>query len=377
MRAGFQTREFEERLIQLGVNYKVIGGPRFYERMEIRDALAYLRVIAQPGDDLALERIMNTPKRGLGDATLQTLYAYGRTHGINLYQSIMDLTQTDELRPKVKTTLMKLIDDFDRWRTHSDQVHHAELAAQVLEESGYLNMWKLDKTPEAPGRLENLKELISGMQAYESLAEFLEHVALVLDNNDGDGQEAVTLMTLHGAKGLEFDCVFLPGWEDGLFPSQRSMDESGLKGLEEERRLAYVGITRARKKAYISFAANRMIYGNWVNAIPSRFIDELPEEHIEMNSDISGGMGGGRSQHWDSSGIRSGLGGAQRQAQPSSSIIPERKTRNEDGEVLARGDKVAHSKFGQGTIVNVDGHKLDIQFPSGTKRLMDSFVTKV
>ena len=368
VRAGFQTREFEERLIQLGVNYRVIGGPRFYERMEIRDALAYLRVIAQAEDDLALERIINTPKRGIGDATVQTLYAYGRAHWISLYKAIMDLTQTDELRPKVKTTLMKLLDDFDRWRTHSDQVHHAELAAQVLDESGYMMMWQTDKTPEAPGRIENLKELISGMQEYESLQEFLEHVALVLDNQEGKDDEAVTLMTLHGAKGLEFDKVFLPGWEDGLFPSQKSMDENGLKGLEEERRLAYVGITRARKKAYISFAANRLIYGNWVNAIPSRFVDELPEEHIEMNSDISGGMAGGRSQHWDSSGFGS------RRVQAS-----ERKVLSEDGTTFQTGQRVFHDKFGYGKIVHIDGHKLDIAFEksSGTKRVMDSFVQEV
>ena len=215
VRAGFQTREFEERFIKLGLPYKVIGGPRFYERMEIRDALAYLRVIAQPADDLALERIVNVPKRGIGDATVQTLYAYGRSHGINLHDSIMDLTQTDELRPKVKSTLMKLLDDFGRWRSLVDSMNHAELAAQVLDESGYMRMWKEDKTPEAPGRLENLKELISGMQEYESLPEFLEHVALVLENQDQSGGEYATIMTLHGAKGLEFENVFLPGWEEG------------------------------------------------------------------------------------------------------------------------------------------------------------------
>ena len=367
VRAGFQTREFEERFIKLGLPYKVIGGPRFYERMEIRDALAYLRVIAQPADDLALERIINKPKRGLGDATIQTLYAYGRSHGINLHDSIMDMTQTDELRPKVKATLMKLLDDFSRWRSLVETMNHAELATQVLDESGYMEMWKQDKTPEAPGRLENLKELISGMQEYESLPEFLEHVALVLENQDQSRGEYATIMTLHGAKGLEFDSVFLPGWEEGLFPSQRSMDENGMKGLEEERRLAYVGITRAKKKAHISFAANRRMYGSWVSAIPSRFVDELPKDYIEVSSDI-GLAGSGRSSHWDSSGFAPKV---------QKRVLHERKVRSDDGTIFARGDKVFHDKFGYGVIVNIDGHKLDINFEhSGQKRVMDSFVEK-
>jgi len=368
VRAGFQTREFEERFIQLGLPYKVIGGPRFYERMEIRDALAYLRVVAQPADDLALERIINTPKRGIGDATVQTLYAFGRTHGINLHDSILDLTQTDELRPKVRTTLMKLLDDFGRWRSLIETMDHAELAAQILDESGYMQMWKEDKTPEAPGRLENLKELISGMQEYESLPEFLEHVALVLENQDASGGEFATIMTLHGAKGLEFDHVFLPGWEEGLFPSQRSMDENGIKGLEEERRLAYVGITRAKCCAYISFAANRRMYGSWVNAIPSRFVDELPKDHVEVSSDI-GLAGAGRSSHWDSSGFAPKV--QKRQAH-------ERKVLSESGTEFSTGDRVFHDKFGYGKIIHIDGHKLDIAFEStgGTKRVMDSFVEK-
>jgi len=366
VRAGFQTREFEERFIKLGLPYKVIGGPRFYERMEIRDALAYFRVITQPADDLALERIINTPKRGIGDSTVQTLYAYGRAHGICLHDAVMDLTQTDELRPKVKTTLMKLLDDFGRWRSLVDSMNHAELAAQVLDESGYMAMWQADKTPEAPGRLENLKELVSGMQEFESLAEFLEHVALVLENQDQSGGEYVTIMTLHGAKGLEFDAVFLPGWEDGLFPSQRSMDENGMKGLEEERRLAYVGITRARKKAHISYVGNRRMYGNWVNAIPSRFVEELPSEHVDVSTEI-GAYQSGRSQHWDSSGFK---------PQPKKQSF-ERKVRTESGTVFARGDRVFHDKFGYGKIINIDGHKLDINFEhGGTKRVMDSFVEK-
>jgi DNA helicase-2/ATP-dependent DNA helicase PcrA len=367
VRAGFQTREFEERMIQLGLPYRVIGGPRFYERMEIRDALAYLRVTAQGHDDLALERIINTPKRGIGDATVQTLYGHARMHGISLYQAILDLTQTDELRPKVKATLMKLIDDFERWRSLIGTTKHPELAAMILDESGYMAMWQADKSPEAPGRIENLKELIAGMDEFESLPAFLEHVSLVMENQDNANGEFVTIMTLHAAKGLEFDAVFLPGWEDGLFPSQRSMDENGLKGLEEERRLAYVGITRARKRSHISFAANRRMYGQWVNAMPSRFVDELPQEHIEVMSD-TGLHEPGRSKHWDSSGF---------QLRPQVKRPERRQVESEDGEVLSTGDIVFHDKFGQGTIVHIDGHKLDIKFEKGgMKRVMDSFIQK-
>lgn len=357
VRAGFQTREFEERFIQLGIPYKVIGGPRFYERMEVRDALAYLRVVAQPSDDLALERIINTPKRGLGDTTIAALYAHARKFGIALHAGIIDITQTDSLKPKVKSTLMKLMDDFARWRSLVSTMNHAELAALILDESGYMRMWQEDKTPEAPGRLENLKELVSGMAEYESLAEFLEHVALVLENQNNNIQDSVSIMTLHGAKGLEFDAVFLPGWEEGLFPSQRTMDENGIKGLEEERRLAYVGITRARKRAFISFAANRRMYRNFINAVPSRFVDELPKDQVEVSAES--GLYRGRSQHWDSSGIAA----TTKKPKPVSEF--------------SRGDQVFHESFGYGEVIHVDGNKLDVQFEDGSnKRVLESFVER-
>lgn len=367
VRAGFQMRGFEERFIQLGLPYRVIGGPRFYERAEIRDALAYFRVVNQSNDDLALERIINTPKRGIGDSTVQILYTHARVRGISLYQSIIDLTQTDELKPKVKGTILKLVDDFERWKSLVGTTGHAELAAIILDESGYMAMWKGDKSPDAPGRIENLKELSSAMAEFESLAAFLEHVSLVMENQDNAQGEHITLMTLHGAKGLEFDAVFLTGWEDGLFPSQRTMDENGLKGLEEERRLAYVGITRARKKCFISYAANRRMYGQWVNAIPSRFVDELPAEHIEAQSDI-GLYEPGRSKHWDSSGWENKFSTASTHVGPAPVVIER---------AYNRGDRVFHEKFGTGIITHVEGSKVDIQFDkAGHKRVLDSFIVK-
>jgi len=371
VRTGFQMREFEERFITLNIPYRIIGGPRFYERMEIRDALAYFRVVAQPHDDLALERIINTPKRGLGNSTIQKLYDHARHVGISLYDSILHLCDTDELKPKQKQTLMGLISQFEQWRGMIETMAHPELADLILEDSGYTPMWKTDKSIEAQGRVENLRELVSAMADFESLPSFLEHVALVMEAQDNTSQDKVTIMTLHGAKGLEFDCVFLPGWEEGLFPSQRSMDENGIKGLEEERRLAYVGITRARERAFITHAANRRTYGNWLNNIPSRFVGELPNAVVTNTSDVQSSSG--RSNHWDSSGYTKSNPYHKKMAASSPSF---NQRENASGYTL--GGRVIHGSFGEGTIINIDGNKLDIQFDAqGRKRVLESFVDAV
>ena len=291
VRASFQMREFEDRFIQLGLPYRVIGGPRFYERMEIRDALAYLRVIAQPADDLAFERIVNTPKRGLGDAALQMMHDFARKKRIPLTEAAALLSATDEMKPKARSSLRALMDNFARWSAMKDTAPHTELAEIVLDESGYTEMWQKDRSADAAGRLENLKELVRSMEEFENLAGFLEHISLVMDRDSAEGEQAVNIMTLHSAKGLEFDTVFLPGWEEGLFPHQRALDEQGRAGLEEERRLAHVGLTRARKRASIYFATNRRIHGLWTSTVPSRFLDELPAEHVEVTQ-AAGGAGG-------------------------------------------------------------------------------------
>lgn len=394
VRAGFQMREFEERLIQMSIPYRVFGGPRFYERQEIRDALAYFRIVVQPADDLAFERVVNVPKRGIGDTTVKLLHDEARRANIPLMAMAQSLIERGAIKAKTGASLGGFLRDVERWRSLLATTAHGDLAGQILDESGYLTFWQSDKSPEAQGRVENLKELISSMDEFDSLPAFLEHVSLVMETQSaGDGNEDyVSLMTLHGAKGLEFDTVYLPGWEEGLFPSQRSMDENGLKGLEEERRLAYVGLTRARKQAQISFAANRRMYGNWVNALPSRFVDELPHDHIESASD-SGLYRAGRSQHWDSSGFHSQResrhGYGRDSGRDSSFSSAPSSSYSAASEPVASsyvkhsiagfqmGDRVVHASFGEGRVIHVAGAKLDIRFADGsTKRLMDSFVTK-
>ena len=367
VRASFQTREFEERLLTLGVPYRVIGGPRFYERQEIRDAIAYLRVLHQPADDLAFERILNVPKRGIGPATVQQIHTIARHDQVPLTEAVQRLLETDEFKPKMRATLGQLMRDFGRWRGQLEALAHPQLAALLLDESGYTAMWQQDKSPEAPGRLENLKELITAMAEFDSIGAFLEHVALVMEQAEAAGTEAVTLMTLHAAKGLEFAYVFLPGWEEAIFPSQKSLDESGERALQEERRLAYVGLTRARRKAHISYAARRRLYGQWGDAIPSRFIAELPKAHII--SETSRGMFSGEGYAAPSYGYGNRMPVIEARAQ---AVLPRRNSHS-----FGKGDRVFHDKFGYGTVVACDATKLSVQFDhSDVKQIMAGFVSK-
>ncbi|MEZ0226436.1 MAG: ATP-dependent helicase [Alphaproteobacteria bacterium] len=384
VRASWQTREFEERFIKESIPYKVIGGLRFYERQEIRDAIAYLRVIVQPDDDLAFERIVNVPKRGIGDATVQIIHQLARAKHLPLFAALRQLIETEEFKPKVRETLRNLVRDFDRWRGQLRDLSQTELVQVVLDESGYTGMWQADKSPEAAGRLENLKEFVSALAEFETIDSFLEHVSLVMENQEKDGTDMVSVMTLHGAKGLEFDAVFLPGWEEGVFPNQRTMDETGIAGLEEERRLAYVGITRARKQAFIYFAANRMIYGNWQASLPSRFIDELPKDHIDVLAE-SGLYRPERQQHSGGYGGNYGGGGYNndrgyrpaRRAELVDNSIERVSPHLESIGGFSPGDRVFHQKFGHGTVITTDRDKLDINFDqAGRKKVMDSFVAK-
>ncbi|MGE5547200.1 MAG: ATP-dependent helicase [Solirubrobacterales bacterium] len=384
VRAGFQTREFEERLITTGVPYRVIGGPRFYERQEIRDAMAYLRLVVSTDDGLAFERIVNLPKRGLGDVAMQAIHGLARRSGLSLFESARRLVETDELKPKPRQALAGFVADVDRWRSLLEAMPHAELTATILDESGYTEMWQNDKSAEAPGRLENLKELVHALEEFESLQGFLEHVALVMENDEKTDADKVTIMTLHGAKGLEFDSIFLPGWEEGVFPHQRAMDESGNQGLEEERRLAYVGLTRARKRILITFAANRRIYNQWQSALPSRFLEELPEDHVEREAERGlyagggaqgGGFGGAR---WSDDGYVRAAYGARKPPQTIDAGSWKVASRAPAQAGFDPGDRVFHQKFGNGTVVAVDGDKLEISFDkAGTKKVLDSFVELV
>ncbi|MGY6644744.1 MAG: ATP-dependent helicase [Salinarimonas sp.] len=411
VRVSAQMREIEDRFVQLGLPYRVIGGPRFFERAEIRDALAYLRCVNSASDDLAFERIVNTPKRGLGDATVQILHNHARAAQVPLMQAVRFLVETDELKPKPRATLRNLMADFERWSAMRENMPHHELAEVVLEESGYTDMWQKDKSADAHGRLENLKEFVRSMEEFPDLLSFLEHVSLVMERNESDNEDRVSLMTLHAAKGLEFDTVFLPGWEEGLFPNQRALDESGLSGLEEERRLAHVGLTRARRRAKIFFASNRRIHGMWNATVPSRFVDELPEESVEVTeaqAQFGGGFGGGfggrpggsrfdqiesfgssyetpgwqRAQSRKAAGGFSDAGGGGWRGgggRSGPTVI--------EGELVARstgtesafepGARVLHMKFGPGTVAAVDGNKLTVEFDkAGRKMVLDSFVER-
>ncbi len=366
VRAGFQTRAFEERLITLGLPYRVVGGAKFYERQEIRDALAYFRVTVQPADDLAFERIVNLPRRGLGDTALRDMQAMARAQQAPLLVAADMLCREGALRPKPRAALRELLEGFTRWRGALEREGHVVAAATILEEAGYIEMWKQDRSPEAPGRLENLKELLRAMGDYANMQGFLEHVALVMENDDNAAGDRLSLMTLHAAKGLEFDRVFLPGWEEGLFPHQRALDEAGNRGLEEERRLAYVGITRARRHCVISHAANRRVYGTWSTAIPSRFLDDLPAAHILRE----GSQAAQRAPAFPAQFPM--LARAPRVIETGAWEVTQRPAR--EG-ALQVGQRVFHQKFGYGRITAVEDDKLDITFEkAGQKRVLDRFV---
>ncbi len=391
VRASHQMRAFEDRFLTIGLPYRVIGGPRFYERMEIRDAMAYFRLAVSQDDDLAFERIVNTPKRGLGDKAQQKIQMAARANGVSLVEGAKLLLAAKGLTGKGATELTKLVEGLDRWHALVRAgTNHIEIAEQALDESGYTEMWQNDKTPEGPGRLENLKELVKALESFENLQGFLEHISLVMDNSTEDNDEKVSIMTLHAAKGLEFPAVFLPGWEDGLFPSQRSMDESGLKGLEEERRLAYVGLTRAEELAFVSFAGNRMVFGQWQSQMPSRFIDEMDPNAVEVLTPpgLYGGTPQGgevesdlydkasRADAYNSPGWKRLQARSQQRG-----LSQPRETRNMTIDASAvssftTGERVFHDKFGYGIITAIEGDKLDISFEkAGFKKVVAKFVT--
>ncbi len=393
VRASHQMRAFEDRFLTIGLPYRVIGGPRFYERLEIRDAMAYFRVVTQPSDDLAFERIVNTPKRGLGDKAQQKIQQIARENGVPLAEGARIAVEERAIGGKGGAQLAVLVENIDRWRRimQEGEDNHIELAEKMLDESGYTGMWQADKSPEAPGRLENLKELVKALETFENLQGFLEHVSLIMDNDSDRDEPKVTIMTLHGAKGLEFPAVFLPGWEDGLFPSQRSMDESGAKGLEEERRLAYVGITRAEEICTISFAGNRLVYGQWQSQLPSRFIDELPEDHVDVLTPPGlyggnfGAASGGMTSTIDSrvadADVYNSPGWKRMQSRasqrPGSARSASRNTVIDASVISAYtvGERVFHQKFGYGLITAIEGDKLEVAFEkAGTKKVVAGYV---
>ncbi|MDA8726192.1 UvrD-helicase domain-containing protein [Alphaproteobacteria bacterium] len=389
VRASFQMREFEDRFISLGIPYRVIGGPRFYERAEIRDANAYFRLIAQIDDDLAFERICNKPRRGLGNVAMQTLQTAARGQGKSLFRTAEEIIDTEELKPAARRAMTGFVRAVTHWRSLVDTMTHTELAELVLDESGYTAMWQADKSPDAPGKLENLKELVRSMEEFETLTGYLEHISLVMEAANNDNEDKVSVMTLHAAKGLEFETVFLPGWEEGLFPHQRSLDESGTKGLEEERRLAYVGITRAKKRATISFAGNRRTHGQWNSALPSRFIDELPEKHVEIaeSDHAAGGFSNQSRFSNDFSGSSYNSPGWQRAQQnrgsykqgtpPTINARAESVVSSMNSSAYKRGERIFHQKFGYGRIEAIEGNKLTVAFEkAGVKKVLDSYVEK-
>ena len=389
VRASHQMRAFEDRFLSIGLPYRVIGGPRFYERAEIRDAMAYFRLAVSPADDLAFERIVNLPRRGVGEVALKAVQAVARESGLSLLEGAVAAVAAEAVRGKAATGLHQLSAQMARWHQEAldPKASHVALAERILDESGYTAMWQNDKSPDAPGRLDNLKELVKALEEFDNLQGFLDHVSLVMDAAAGGQGDEVSIMTLHAAKGLEYPVVFLPGWEDGLFPSQRSMDESGMKGLEEERRLAYVGITRARQLAVISFAGNRRLYGQWQSSLPSRFIDELPQADIEVLTPPGlqgGGLSAAPPRPATGNEIRAGQsdshdspGWRRMQARIHSPSQPRRAPIQIDHDAAAGfavGARVQHARFGTGTIIGIAEDTLTVQFDSGFKTVKAPYV---
>ena len=366
VRAGFQTRTFEERFLKIGLPYQVIGGLRFYERAEIRDAIAYLRLINSSDDQLAYERIINKPKRGLGDKTIRQIEQYSRSSKLNLEMAARKLAETDELTSKASSSIRLFSKKIDKWRLDLSKNKLGELVEIVLEESGYVEMLKKDRSIEAPGRLDNLKELVNAINEFESLQNFLEQIQLVMEGANNQNLETAKIMTLHAAKGLEFPLVFLPGWEEGLFPNQRSIDENGESGLEEERRLAYVGITRAKNNVWIFNANSRLTHGQWIDCIPSRFIDELPDKNINRFSSYSNNFKSSIASEWL-------IANNKKEINLSKEYINE----NNDNKFKLM-ERIFHQKFGYGKILEIDGDKVTIDFEkAGEKKLMLTFIEKI
>ena len=373
VRASFQTRLFEDRLLKIGIPYRVIGGFRFYERLEIRDAIAYFRIVYKNSDGLALERMFNTPKRGLGTVTLQTVFKFARDANITLLDASRKIIETDELTPNARNSIKKFIEDIDRWKTKINKINHIELAKIILDESGYTKMWLNDKSIEAPGRLENLKELISALRDFSNMNEFIEHISLIMENERNYKFDKVNIMTMHAAKGLEFENVFLAGWDEGLFPHQKSLEEKGNKGLEEERRLAYVGITRGKKKVYISFAKRRFIHGTWNFSQPSRFLSELPKENIDTNEDF---FQEEDSFIVDQDEYENRVRNPNRLLFKNKENLLENKNSFESEYKFKIGDEIFHKKYGYGTIKYIVDDKYEIVFDklNKTKIVLENFI---
>ncbi|SOB99902.1 ATP-dependent helicase [Rhodobacter maris] len=387
VRASHQMRAFEDRFLTIGLPYRVIGGPRFYERLEIRDAMAYFRLAVSPDDDLAFERVVNQPKRGLGDKAQATIQTAAREAQAGLVMGAKAALQQGALSGKAAGALRGFIESIGRWHAAVlEGADHVRLAETILEDSGYTAMWLNDKTPEAPGRLENLKELVKALEQFENLQGFLEHVALIMENDKAETEDKVSIMTLHAAKGLEFPAVFLPGWEEGLFPSQRALDEGGARALEEERRLAYVGITRAEALCTISFAGNRRVYGQWQSQLPSRFIDELPGRHVDVLTPpglYGGGAGaaavtgfGALEDRASRADVYNSPGWRRMESRASTSPVPKARTvTTVDSLAFGEGDRVFHQKFGYGEVIALDGDTALVEFEkAGSKHVKAGFL---